>query len=196
MLIYKNSLDDLVLPEYGRNIQNMTAHCLTIEDRAERTRCARSIVDAMSILFPPKGEDKYAHRRKLWDHLYVLSGFRLDVDLPFELTRPEEFDKSPEAVTLPAKQIKRRQYGHIIEAMVDKATAMPAGEERDRLIELLANQMKKCLMAVSPDGVEDVRVFKDLYEMTDGAIYIDPQDLRLQQYQIIVPPKSKKKRKR
>ena len=84
MLTYKNHLKTLVLPEYGRNIQNMVDHCLTIEDRDERTRCARSIIDAMSILFPAQG-DRQAARRKLWDHLAIMSGFELDVDLPFAL---------------------------------------------------------------------------------------------------------------
>lgn len=194
MLTYKNHLKPLVLPEYGRNIQNMAEHCLTIEDRAERTRCARSIIDAMAILFPVQG-DQQAYRRKLWDHLAIITDFKLDVDLPFELVKPDAFDKQPEAVGSGTNAIVRRQYGHIVEAMIEKARSMEPGEERDAFIFLLANHMKKLLLATNPDGVEDVKVFKDLYDMSMGEIEIYPEDVVLQDYKL-APTPSKKKRKK
>lgn len=194
MLTYKNHLKPLVLPEYGRNIQNMVDHCLTIEDRRERTLCARSIVDAMSILFPVQG-DQQAYRRKLWDHLAVISDFKLDVDLPFELVRPAEFDTTPDPVNSGENPIRRRQYGHLVEAMVERVRSMEPGEERDELTMLLANHLKKLLTAQNPEGVEDVRVFKDLYEMSDGEIEIYPEDATLNDYRV-APAPSKKKRKK
>lgn len=194
MLTYKNHLKTLVLPEYGRNIQNMADHCLTIEDRGERTRCARSIVDAMAILFPVQG-DQQAYRRKLWDHLALMTDYRLDVDLPFELSRPAEFDDRPAAVASGENQIRRRQYGHIVETMIEKACAMPQGDERSQFIVLLANHMKKLLLSVNPDGVEDIKVFKDLYDMSGGEIEIYPEDLVLQDFKL-APSPSKKKRKK
>lgn len=187
-------MKELALPEYGRNIQNMVDHCLTIEDRDERTRCARSIVDAMEILFPQQG-DRQAYRRKLWDHLAMISGFRLDVDLPFELLRPAALEENPQPVSKGSTVIRRRQYGHLVEEMVARACAMEPGEERDALVELLANHMKKLQLAANPEGVEDVKVFKDLYEMSDGAIEIYPEDLALQDY-VMAPEPSKKKRKK
>lgn len=195
MLTYKNHLKTLVLTEYGRNIQNMVDHCLTIEDRDERTRCARSIIDAMSILFPAQG-DRQAARRKLWDHLAIMSGFELDVDLPFELLHSETLAEAPAPLTPGNHRIYRRHYGYNLEVMVRAAADMPQGPERDRLVTLLANHMKKQLLAVNPDGVEDVKIFKDLYEMTDGAIHLDPATTRLHEFKIIAPPKTKKKRKR
>ncbi len=194
MLTYKNHLKPLVLPEYGRNIQNMVDHCLTIEDRRERTLCARSIVDAMSILFPVQG-DQQAYRRKLWDHLAVISDFKLDVDLPFELVRPAEFDTTPDPVGSGENMIHRRQYGHLVEAMVERVRSMEPGEERDELTMLLANHLKKLLTAQNPEGVEDVKVFKDLYEMSDGEIEIYPEDAALNDYRV-APSPSKKKRKK
>jgi hypothetical protein len=185
----------IVLPEYGRNIQNMLDVCLGIEDRAERTRCARSIVDAMSILFPAQG-DQQAYRRKLWDHLAVMSNFQLDVDLPFELVKSDALAGSPEPVARQQNRIRRRVYGHHIETMIATATAMQPGEERDELILLLANHMKKTQCALNPEGVEDVKIFKDIYEMSDGAIHLDPADVRLHDYQIVAAPTSKKKRKK
>lgn len=94
MLTYTNHLKRLVLPEYGRNIQNMVDHCTTIADREERNRCAEAIIEAMLTLFPSQG-DAVEYRRKLWDHLLIMSDFTLDVDFPFEHVAPETFDGGP-----------------------------------------------------------------------------------------------------
>lgn len=194
MLTYNNHMEPLVLPEYGRNIQNMLDVCLKIEDREERTRCARSIVDAMSILFPTQG-DQRAYRRKLWDHLAIMSDFRLDVDLPFEMVKPEEFESKPEPVALGSGHANRRIYGCHLELMLSEAANMEPGEERDALVFLLANHMKKLFLAVNPEGVDDEKIFKDIYEMTDGKIRVDAEHTRLHNYNIIAPQGKKKKKK-
>ena len=184
----------LVLPEYGRNIQSMLDHCLTIEDRDERTRCARSIVDAMCILFPSQTDQK-VYRRKLWDHLAIMSDFKLDVDLPFELAKPEEFEQTPEPVALGSGHANRRVYGCHLELMLAEAAKMEAGDERDALVYLLADHMKKMALAVSPEGVDDEKIFKDIYEMTDGAIRLDPSQIQLHDFQIVASAGKKKKKK-
>lgn len=194
MLTYNKHLKPLILPEYGRNIQNMLDRCLSIEDREERTRCARSIVDAMSILFPAQGDQK-VYRRKLWDHLAIMSGFTLDVDLPFEMVRPEEFDTHPEPVAPGSGHALRRVYGCHLELMVAEAAKMEPGEERNALIFLLANHMKKLMLAVNPEGVDDEKIFSDLYDMTDGAIRLDPTVMRLHDFKIAPVPGKKKKKK-
>ncbi len=195
MLTYKNHLKDLVLPEYGRNIQNMVDFCLTIEDKQERTHCARSIIDAMEILFPSQG-DRQAYRRKLWDHLAMISDFKLDVDLPFEITKPEEFNNAPQPVSEGTNSISRRQYGHHIDAMIKSASQMESGEERDELVLLLANHMKKLMLTTNPEGVDDVKIFKDLYEMSNGAIRLDPETTKLHEFHIMPTQNGKKKRKK
>lgn len=184
----------LVLPEYGRNIQSMLDHCLTIEDRDERTRCARSIVDAMCILFPSQTDQK-VYRRKLWDHLAIMSDFKLDVDLPFELVKPEEFEQTPEPVALGSGHANRRVYGCHLELMLAEAAKMEAGDERDALVYLLADHMKKMALAVSPEGVDDEKIFKDIYEMTDGAIRLDPSQIQLHDFQIVASAGKNKKKK-
>lgn len=194
MLEYNNKREPIILPEYGRHFQRMVDHCLTIEDREERTRCARSIIDSMSVLFQPQG-DKYVHRFKLWNHLAVMSDFKLDVDLPFDLVRPDEFESRPEPVALGSGRAKRKVYGCHLELMVAEAAKMPEGEDRDDLIFLLANQMKKNLLAINPEGVDDEKVFRDLYEMTDGKITIYPDQMKLHDYQL-PPVQSKKKKKK
>ena len=195
MLTYKNHMKDLVLPEYGRNIQNMVDFCLTIEDRAERTRCARSIVDAMAILFPSQG-DQQSYRRKLWDHLAIISNFQLDVDLPFELVKPDTFEEQPSPVTEGTNIVNRRHYGHHIEAMIERAAQMEQGEERDELVLLLANHMKKLMFALNQDDVDDAKIFKDLYEMSNGTIQLHAQTTQLHEFKIIATPNGKKKHKK
>lgn len=194
MLTYNTKRNQLILPEYGRNFQNMLDHCLQIEDREERTLCARSIIDAMSVIFQPQG-DKYLHRLKLWNHLAMMSDYRLDVDLPFELVRPDEFEHKPEVVAHGSGQAKRKVYGCHLELMVSEAAKMPEGEERDELIFLLANQMKKLLLAINPEGVEDEKVFRDLYDMTEGKIRIYPEDMKLHEFKLPPSPGKKKKKK-
>jgi len=143
MLTYSNQLKPLVLPEYGRNIQNMVDYCLTIEDRDRRTESAYAVVDAMLTLFPAKG-DHEEHLRKLWDHVWIMSDYRLDVDYPYEHVNPEVFADRPDAVE-PVRpgSMPYRHYGRLIPRLIDTAAAMEEGEERDALVFMIANQMKK-----------------------------------------------------
>ncbi len=195
MLTYTTHLKKLVLPEYGRNIQRMVDHCLTIEDRAERTRCAATIVKTMETLFPVQGNAD-AYRRKLWDHLAIMSDFKLDVDLPFELLQQESLTQTPSHIDYNQSEFNNRHYGQLIQRSINQAVEMPDGEEKDALILLLADHMKKMLMAVNPDSADDEKVFKDLYELSQGAIRIDPQLIKLHDFKVVTPPSGKKKKKK
>lgn len=195
MLNYNTQLKPLKLPEYGRNIQQMVDHCLTIEDREERTRCAHSIINAMSRLVPnlANAEEK---RHKLWDHLAVMSDFQLDIDYPCEIVDPRSFGTVPEKIGLPQSNNPHRHYGKIIIDMIDKAAAMEPGEERQALTMLIANQMKKTLMNVFDEEISDARIFKDLEHLSHGELRLDPETVRLREYQIVKPEvKGKKKKK-
>ena len=172
MLRYNTQLRQLVLPEYGRNIQQMVDHCLTIEDRAERTRCAYSIVNAMGALYPALRDNEQS-RHKLWDHLNIMSDFGLDIDWPCEVIGRESLNMRPDKVVYPQSLIHRRHYGRNIEMMIQRAAAMEPGEERDALAMMLANQMKKLLMMVNKDGVDDERIFRDLAEYSHGELRYD-----------------------
>lgn len=196
MLTYNNHLKQLVLPEYGRNIQNMVDHCLTIEDRQERTACAYAIVNAMLTLFPVQG-DAAEYRRKLWDHFYIMSDFKLDVDSPYDAPEPHAFDDGPDPV--PGERpgtMPYRHYGHFIPRLIAAACDMEPGEERDALILMIASQMKKTLLTTHSEGVEDARVFSDLRTMSHGAINLTAADLKLNEYITPPTPSGKKKKKR
>ena len=195
MLRYNTQMKPLRLPEYGRNIQKMVDFCLTIEDRQERTDCAFAIVKSMANLFPElKSNGQYSH--KLWDHLAIMSDFRLDIDYPVEVVQQENLSSRPAPIPYKDNELRRRHYGRTILSMIDVAAGMEEGPERDALITLVANQMKKLLIETNRDGVDDRRVFNDLRELSQGRIFVDPAALRLNDYIIPVQTSGKKKKKK
>lgn len=195
MLTYNNHLPDLVLPEYGRNIQNMVNRALELDDREKRNAAAATIVDTMLRLFPPTGPLE-EYRRKLWDHVIIMSGYRLDVDTPYDTPVRPDADERPDALFYNTDPARRRHYGRLVELTVAAAADMPPGEERDELLHLVGNQMKKLLLAINPEGIDNERIYRDLYEMSDGRIRVDADTLPLHEFNIIAPPSGKKKKKR
>ncbi len=196
MLTYNTQRKQLVLPEYGRIIQQMVDHCLTIQDKSERTQCAHSIVAAMSNLFPSQ-RNAEGFRQKLWDHLAIMSDFKLDIDYPVEIVQPEAISDTPHKLPYGAGgDLRRRQYGRNIEQMINIAADMPAGEEKDALIMLLANQMKKIMVAAENENTDDEKIFKDLREMSDGALILLPGVHKLLEFQAAPKPAGKKKKKK
>lgn len=195
MITYNTKLKNLILPEYGRNIQQMVDYCLTIPDRDERTKCAGTIVKTMAVLFP-KIREQEGYRQKLWDNLAIMSDFQLDIDWPVEVISAEERQSQPDKVVYTSSDMPYRHYGKSIQRMISRAVLMEPGEEKDALIMLLANHMKKLMMAFNQDNVEDARIFKDMAAMSHGEIILTPENHRLLDFQIIAPPSGKKKKKK
>ena len=155
MMEYNTRQKRLPLPEYGRSVQKMVDHALTIEDRAERQKCAETIVHIMKSMFPNQPDQE----RKLWDHLAIMSDFRLDIDYPCEVIKPEEFHVAPQRVPYRDGEIRNRHYGRIVESMIAHAMTLEEGEEKECFIELILIQMKKNYIAWNKDGVEDKKIF-------------------------------------
>lgn len=195
MLTYNTQLKKLVLPEYGRNIQQMVDHCVAIADRDERTRCAYSIIEIMGNLFPNlRDEDDFKH--KLWDHLAIMADFKLDIDFPCEVVTIENLSTVPTKVEYNMSPIKYRHYGKYVELMVAKISTLDECEERDVLISLVANHMKKMLLAVNKDGVEDSKIFKDLYDYSKDKINVDESKMHLHEFKEVLAPQASNKKKR
>lgn len=195
MLTYNTHLKPVTLPGYGRNIQQMVDHCLTIEDRDERTRCARTIVRSMLTLHPEVRQEE-DWEQKLWDHLAIMSRFELDIDWPVEVISEAETLSTPDKIAYPTQLTTHRNYGKGIQRMISRAARMEPGEERDALVLLLANQMKKLMLGVNKDHVTDSRIFKDLAAMSHGEFVLNPEEVRLAEYNILPPPSTKKKKKK
>ncbi len=178
MMEYNTRQKKLPLPEYGRSVQKMVDHALTIEDREERQRCAATIVRIMGSMFP-NTRNQPDYERKLWDHLAIMSGFTLDIDYPYEVIKEEEFHVAPERVPYQNGEIRNRHYGRIVEQMIAYACTLEEGEERDQLIELILVQMKKNYIAWNKEGVEDRKIVEDLRIYTKGAIGLQEREIRI-----------------
>lgn len=166
------------LPEYGRSIQNMVDHALTIEDRAERQRCANTIVNIMGGMFPHL-RDVPDFKHKLWDHLAIMSDFKLDIDYPFEIIRKDNLEVKPEPIPYPRTRIKYRHYGRTLEVLIEKACEMPEGDEKQNLIALICNHMKKDYMAWNKDTVDDSKIDDDLRELSEGRLQMTEAIVKL-----------------
>ena len=175
MMEYNTKQKRLPLPEYGRSVQKMVDHALTIEDRKERQQCAETIVRIMKSMFP----DLPDHERKLWDHLAIMSDFKLDIDYPCEVIKPEEFHVAPEHLSYRNSEIRNRHYGRIVEEMIAHALTLEEGEEKNCFVELILIQMKKNYIAWNKDGVEDRKIIEDLKFYTGGAIDIADKEIRI-----------------
>ena len=170
-MIYNTQQKKLIMPEYGRNIQNMVDYCVTVKNREERTKCAYAIINIMGNMFPHL-RDVNDFKHILWDHLAIMSDFKLDIDYPYEVIKQEELNTPPGHIDYSRPTMKYRHYGKILERMIKIAAAMEDGTEKDHLVRMLASQMKKSYMQWNKD-VDNAKIFSDLYELSDGKIMLD-----------------------
>lgn len=176
-MLYNTQQKRLPMPEYGRGIQNMVDHALTIEDRAERQRCANTIVNIMGSMFPHL-RDIPDFKHKLWDHLAVMADYKLDIDYPYEITPAAAVHSRPKPLAYPMKRIRYRHYGYMLETLLKKLKDMSEGEERDALTSMVANQMKRCLYNWNKDAMDEEKVAADLSEYTEGKVQLDLDHFR------------------
>ena len=155
------------MSEYGRIVQEMVLHCMTIEDRQERLLCATNIVAVMASL----GLEKLTNpevQTKLWNHLALISKFELDIDYPVEIIPQAEVSMRPSPMSLPQGKIHRKHYGRIVEEALAKLSEMPKGEERDALVRQTADRMRQNLFTWNPDVMSEEKVAQDIDEYTKG----------------------------
>lgn len=183
-LDYNTQRDKLVLPEYGREIQSMVDHAVAIKDRAERQHCAESIIAIMDHMFPD-GADAEEHHRKLWDHLAIMSGFKLDIDYPFAVKQAEDIAKRPDPMDYPKTRIPVRHYGSMMFELFDRLKNMKPGKERDELVKLTANQMRRDLAQWSHGSCDEEKVAADLARFTDGKIHLDLKNFKFEKLVLV-----------
>jgi hypothetical protein len=176
---YNTQREQLPMPEYGRSIQNMVDIAVSLPTKTERQRCAESIIRIMEIMFPQMRES-LDYEQKLWDHLAIMSRFQLDIDYPFEVTKEEQLKQKPGQMKYPMLRINQKHYGHLIDELFEKLKTMPDGDERDELIRLTANQMKRNLFAWNHGSMDDEKVASDLARFTDGKIQLDLDNFKFE----------------
>ncbi|MEI3154163.1 MAG: DUF4290 domain-containing protein [Odoribacter sp.] len=186
---YNTQKKKLLLPEYGRNIQKMVDYLLTIEDRTERTRAAKTVIDVMGNLYPHL-RDVPDFRHKLWDHLAIMSEFKLDIDTPYPLPSIEKLQEKPEKIPYSSNHIKYRHYGKLVEKLIEEIRNQEDPEQKRALIVLTANHMKKSFLTWNKDSVEDEQIYNDINTLY-GSSLILPEGMTLSNPKDLLQKKSK-----
>lgn len=174
-ITYNTEKDKLKMPEYGRAVQDMILHAIQLPTKEERQRCAQSIMEVMRHMVDSELSRSDLEQR-IWDHMAYIADYKLDIDFPHPITRLDSEGVKPEPIAYPTHNIHHHQYGHLIEAGLSRLAEMPEGEERDQLLELLANQMKLSLFNWNRDGMSNERVAADIAQYTHGKVLFDPEN--------------------
>ena len=168
-LEYNSERSKLIIPEYGRHLQKMVEHAVAIEDEAERNKVAKSIIAVMGNM-QPHLRDVPDFQHKLWDQLFIISDFKLDVDSPYPKPSRELLEERPETMTYPQNFPKYRFYGNNIKRMIDEALKWEEGDLKEALIYAIANHMKKSYLNWNRETVDDDVIFDHLKELSGGKI--------------------------
>jgi len=187
---YNTERPHLIIPEYGRHIQKMVDQAVAEKDPEKRNKQAKSIIAVMGNLNPHL-RDVPDFQHKLWDQLFIISDFKLDVDSPYDITTPEELYAAPEPLAYPQNYPKYRFYGNNIKRMIDVANSWEDGDKKEGLILTIANHMKKCFLNWNKDTVEDDVIFNHLYELSEGKINLKNSDEDLRDAQKLLKNKKR-----
>lgn len=183
---YNSTRSKLILAEYGRNVQNMVDHICTVPSKEERNRLAQVVIDMMGVLNPHL-RDVSDFKHKLWDHLYIISDFKIDVDSPYPIPSKEEIHHKPQPLPYPQHRIRFKHYGHIVESMIEKAMAVTHEETRQKMTVGIANFMKMAYITWNKDSVNDQQIIQDLKELS-GFVLTLPEDTVLTKLDFRTPP--------
>ena len=174
-LEYNSERSKLIIPEYGRHIQKLVNHCVSLDTKEERNTMAKAIIDVMGNL-QPHLRDVPDFKHKLWDQLHIMSDFKLDPDSPYEKPSKEELQEKPDRLKYPKSASKYRFYGNNIQIMIDTALTWEEGEMKEALVYTIANHMKKCFLSWNKDTVEDAIIFDHLFELSNGKFDLRNSD--------------------
>lgn len=176
-LDYNTARQKLAMPEYGRNILKMVEQLRSIEDKGKRTEQAKAVVKIMEILNPQvRSQENFD--QKLWDHLYMIAGFDLDIDSPYPAPVKEDFETRPVAIPMKGEKIKASHYGRNIEKIINLLVDEPDGEIKTEMIRSLAIYMRQQYLIWNKDNVADETIFSDLEKLSDWRIKV-PEGLTL-----------------
>ena len=176
-LYYNTEVERLEMPEYGRLVLQMVEQIKAIPDRARRTRQAQAIVKVMEALNPQvHQQENFA--QKLWDHLFIIAGYDLDVDSPYPKPVPEVVNSRPDPIPLNTKPIRARHYGRNIESILDLIATEPDGDMKTGMIRALAIYMRQQYLIWNKDTVSDETIFQDIERLSEGRVKV-PEGLEL-----------------
>lgn len=193
-LDYNTQRKQLILPEYGREVQNMVDYAMTLKTKEERQKCANTIINIMERMFPQTKEN-IDYKQKLWDHLAIMSDFKLDIDYPVDISEAKSITKKPQPMGYPKQKNPVKHYGGMVFEMFEKLKNMEPGQERDELTRLTANQMKRNLIQWSHGSSDDEKIASDLARFTNGNIQLDLDRFKFNIGSMKEPGDKRRKRK-
>lgn len=183
---YNSTRPKLILAEYGRNVQNMVDYICSLPTKEERNKYAQVVIDMMGVLNPHL-RDVADFKHKLWDHLHIISDFKIDVDSPYPIPDRGEIHHKPELLSYPQHRIRFKHYGYTVERMIEKAVAMPNADNRHKMAISIANFMKMAYVTWNKDFVQDDHIIQDLAELS-GNVLLLPADTVLTKLDFKTPP--------
>ena len=189
---YNTDRSKMNISEYGRNIQKMIEYIISVEDREKRNKLARATINVMGQLNPHL-RDVNDFKHKLWDHLFIMSDFRLDVDSPYPVPSREILTRKPEPLEYATNNVTFKHYGRHIERIIEKACELEEGDVKDALVKLIANHLKKSYLTWSRDSVTDEEIAEHLNILSNGRLKLQ-DNIRLSETNEILSPKGKKKK--
>jgi hypothetical protein len=177
-LEYNSQRSHLIIPEYGRHLQKLIDQATAIEDREERNKAAKYIISVMGSLNPHL-RDVLDFQHKLWDQLFIMSDFRLDVDSPYPIPSKDILTQKPDRLKYPQNFPKYRFYGNNIKYMIDVANSWEESDLKNALVLVIANHMKKSYLSWNKDTVSDEIIFEHLLELSGGKLNLSKSNEEL-----------------
>ena len=193
-LDYNTHREQLILPEYGREVQKMVDHTVALPTKEQRQQCANTIIGIMERMFP-QNRESMDYKQKLWDHLAIMSRFELDIDYPVDISKASHISEKPQPMAYPKQKNPVKHYGGMLFKLFEQLKDMPKGRERDELARLTANQMKRNLMQWSHGSSDDEKIASDIARFTDGAIQLDLDQFRFNVGSMKEPNEKRKKKR-
>lgn len=169
---YNSSRSKLILSEYGRNVQNMVKYIVALPTKEERNRYAHVVIDLMGFLNPHL-RDVADFKHKLWDHLNIISEFKIDVDSPYPKPTQEAIRFKPDPLKYPQQKISFKHYGKTVELMIDKARSIEDAPRQQHMVQAIANFMKMAYVTWNKDSVADETILNDLRILSRGELKLE-----------------------
>ncbi len=169
---YNTTRNELILAEYGRNVQNMVKYICELPDAKERDRYAQAVIELMGFLNPHL-RDVADFKHKLWDHLHIISGYKIDVESPYPKPTPEQAAVKPKHIGYPQQRIRFKHYGKTVETLIDRAKNTEEPQRKAAMVQGIANFMKMAYVTWNKDNVADETILKNLYELSGGELQLE-----------------------
>lgn len=174
---YNTQREKLMMPEYGRHVQEMINYVKNLPDKEKRNEQIQAVVAVMGTL-NPQLRDINDFKHKLWDHVQIISDFQIDIDSPYPTPTKETLHTRPDPIPLQKSPIKAAHYGRNIQNMIEVIAAREDDEVKTYMIKTLASYMKQQYLIWNKDSVSEETIFKDIYQLSDGRITV-PEDVHI-----------------